>query len=217
MNENKKQEIITNLNQYKLEIIEVLIAGNGGHFNKYFKIKSKFIKNDFDEQFKKVFCNFYRLNGPGGLNTSQKNKFFELLFLKENDLKNNLKILHKIPGYEENKPKLFLSFVTKLQHTINDKLPIYDENIASILELQSPTYPTSLEERIKNRMDIYQELKNNFAILLADEQIKNYLKNNRQELQHKATLCKFNWFDEFISDTKLLDSSLWALYKVSRN
>ncbi|MCD5424935.1 MAG: hypothetical protein LRZ92_00565, partial [Methanosarcinaceae archaeon] len=207
MNENKKQEIITNLNQYKLEIIEVLIAGNGGHFNKYFKIKSKFIKNDFDEQFKKVFCNFYRLNGPGGLNTSQKNKFFELLFLKENDLKNNLKILHEIPGYK-NSHKLFLSFVTKLQHTINDKLPIYDKNIASILELQSPTYPTSLEERIKNRMDIYQELKNNFAILLADEQIKNYLKNIRQELQHKATLCKFNWFDEFISDTKLLDSSL---------
>jgi hypothetical protein len=66
-------------------------------------------------------------------------------------------------------------------------------------------------------MDIYQELKNNFAILLADEQIKNYLKNIRQELQHKATLCKFDWFDEFISDTKLLDSSLWALYKVSRN
>ena len=207
MNENKKQERINNLNQYKLEIIEVLIAGNGGHFNKYFKIKSKFIKNDFDEQFKKVFCNFYRLNGPGGLNTSQKNKFFELLFLKENDLKNNLKILHEIPGYK-NSHKLFLSFVTKLQHTINDKLPIYDENIASILELQSPTYPTSLEERIKNRMDIYQELKNNFAILLADEQIKNYLKNIRQELQHKATLCKFNWFDEFISDTKLLDSSL---------
>ena len=216
MNENKKQEIITNLNQYKLEIIEVLIAGNGGHFNKYFKIKSKFIKNDFDEQFKGVFCDFYILNGARGLNTSQKNKFFELLFLKENALKNNLKILHEIPGYK-NSHKLFLSFVTKLQHTINDKLPIYDENIASILELQSPTYPTSLEERIKNRMDIYQELKNNFAILLADEQIKNYLKNIRQELQHKATLCKFNWFDEFISDTKLLDSSLWALYKVSRN
>ena len=209
------QKIINNLNQYKSEIIEVLIAGNGGHFNNYFIIKSKFIKNDFDKQFKSAFCHFYRLNGAGGLNPSQKNKFFKLLFLREYNLEKILKALYKIPGHGKSK-RLFLCFGTKLLHTINHKLPIYDRNIACVLKLSSQTYPASLEQRIKNRMDIYQELKNNFAILLADEQIKNYLKSLRKELQNKANLDKFNWQDKLISDTKLLDSFLWALFVVKK-
>jgi hypothetical protein len=207
------QKITNNLNQHKLEIIKVLTANNWRHFRDYFVIKDKFIKDDFDEQFKNIFCGFYILNGARGLNMPQKNKFFKLLLLRENNLEKILKVLYEIPGYR-NSRRLFLSFGTKLLHTINDKLPIYDGNIAYVLELSSQTYPTSLEERIENRIEIYQELKNNFIVLLANEQIRNYLKSTRQELQSKAKIDKFNWHDKFISDTKLLDSSLWALYPI---
>lgn len=209
------RKIINNLNQHKAKIIKVLIANNWRHFRDYFIIKDKFIKKDFDEQFRSVFCGFYILNGARGLNTPQKNKFFKLLSSRENDLEKILKVLYEILGYG-NSRRLFLSFGTKLLHTINDKLPIYDGNIAYILELSAQTYPASLEERIKNRMAIYQELKNHFAVLLMSEQIGNYLKSTRQELQSKAEFDKFDWHNEFISDTKLLDSLLWALCSILR-
>lgn len=210
------QKITNNLNQHKFKIIEVLTVNDWRHFRSYFLIKDKFTKNDFDEQFKNIFCSFYILNGVRGLNTLQKKKFFKLFSLKENDLEKILKVLYGIPGYG-NSHKLFLSFGTKLLHTINNKLPIYDKNIAHVLDLSPQTYPASPEERVENRMEIYEELKNNFAVLLANEEIKNYLKSTRQELESKAKIDKFNWHNKFISDTKLLDSLLWALYSTLKN
>lgn len=207
------QEIINSFDQYKSKIIEILSKNNWQHFNEYFIIKDKFSKKDFDEEFKSTFCHFYILNGARGLNKPQKNKFFELLLLREDGLEKILKALYEIYGYGDRR-RLFLSFGTKLLHTINDELPIYDRNIADVLELPLQTYPVSIEERIKNRIDIYQELKDNFAELLANKQIRNYLKNIRQESQNKAKFDKFNWHDKFISNTKLLDSLLWALYKI---
>lgn len=207
------QKIINDLNQYKSEIIKILTDKKWEHFEKYFIIKGKFINNDLSEQFKSIFCRFYILNSARGLNKQQKNEFFKLLSFKENNLEIILKKMYKIPGYKETH-KLFLSFGTKLLHTINDGLPIYDGNISYVLELSPLIYPASLKEKIKNRMYIYETLKNDFDTLLANKQIKNYLKSVRLELQIKAKAEGFNWQDNFMSDTKLLDSSLWALCSI---
>lgn len=209
----KVEKIINHLNQCKSEIIKVLSVNNWRHFRDYFLIRGKFIKNDFDDQFKGVFCGFYIMNGARGLIRPQKNEFFKLLSSRETDLGKILKVLYEIPGYR-NSRRLFLSFGTKLLHTINEKLPIYDGNIAHVLKLPAQTYPVSLEERIKNRIDIYEELKNKFNVLLANVEIRYYLKGIRQELQSKARFDKFNWQDKYILDTKLLDSLLWALYSI---
>lgn len=207
------KKIINNLNQHEPGIIKVLTASDWLHFKKYFLIKEKYLSKNIDQEFERIFCAFYIMNGARGLNNPQKKEFFKLLSSRENNLEIFFKSLYKISGYGR-RHKLFLSFGTKLLHTINEKLPIYDGNIAYVLKLPSPTHPASLEERIKNRMDIYQELKNNFVVLLANKQIKNYLKSIRQKLQSKAKSDKFNWQDKLISDTKLLDSTLWALYSV---
>jgi len=206
-----KEKIINQFNQHKSEIIKVLSANNWRHFKSYFLIREKYLSKNLDDQFKKVFCGFYIMNGARGLNRPQKNEFFKLLSLKETDLEKVLKILYEIHGYK-NSRKLFLSFGTKLLHTINEKLPIYDGNIAYVLELPTQIYPVSIEERMNNRIDIYNELKRKFNILLANTGIKNYLKSVRQELQSKAELDKFDWQNKYLSDTKLLDSLLWALY-----
>jgi len=207
--ENKK--IIESLKQHRVEIIDTLSANNWRHFRDYFLIKERYLSNNIDDQFERVFCGFYIMNGARGLTKQQKKEFFNLLSSRENDLEKILKSLYKVPGYK-NSRRIFLSFGTKLLHTINEKLPIYDGNISYVLELPSQTYPASFEEKIKNRIDIYKTLKEKFDILLADVEIKNFITSIRQELQNKAELNKFIWKNKYISDTKLLDSLLWALY-----
>ena len=207
----KVEKIINQLNQHKPEIIKALLANNWRHFRDYFLIKEKYLSNNIDDQFERVFCGFYIMNGARGLTKQQKKEFFKLLSLRENDLEKILKLLYKVPGYK-NSHRIFLSFGTKLLHTINEKLPIYDGNISYVLELPSQTYPALFEEKIKNRIDIYKKLKEKFDILLADVEIRNFITSIRQELQNKAELDQFIWQNKYISDTKLLDSLLWVLY-----
>ena len=211
------EKIISDLKRNKDKIIERLLSKNGDHFVKYLLIKEKFPKDniDNDDEFKKKFCSFYAVRGMNGL---EKKEFFKLFSLEKNnlELKNILEKLCKISNNGE-RHRLFLSFGTKLLHTIDEKLPIYDGNIAYILELVKQTYPTSIEKRIQNRKDIYEELKDNFIVLLENEQIRDYLKNTRQELQSKAKDVGFEWKDNLISDTKLLDSLLWAFYTILKN
>ena len=145
-----------------------------------------------------------------GLNNFQKNEFFRLLSAKQNDLEKVLRTLYEIPGYG-GKHKLFLSFGTKLLHTIDNNLPIYDRNIANVLELINQAMGT-VEEKIKNRIDIYIELKNNFVLLLKNPKVVDFLQNIREEIQKESVSNNFEWKSSLVSDVKLLDSSLWALY-----
>ena len=111
--------------------------------------------------------------------------------------------------------KLFLSFGTKLLHTIDNSLPIYDRNIASVLELTNQAIGT-IEERIKNRIDIYIELKNNFVLLLKDQTVIDFLQDMRKEIHKESAQNNFEWKNSLVSDVKLLDSSLWALYTIRK-
>lgn len=208
-------EQITNyFNKNKSEIVKKLSTSGWRHFRDYFLIKEKFSKNILDDNFKNVFCAFYVVNGPMGLNDAQKKEFFKLLSLKENSLEKILRRLYEVPSYEQNQ-KLYLSFATKLLHTIDNNLPIYDRNIAYVLNLENQIAGT-LEIRIKNRIDIYNELKNNFNLLLENPKIVSCLKDMRTEIYKATKTTGFEWKDDFVSDTKLLDSSLWALYDLLR-
>jgi hypothetical protein len=118
--------------------------------------------------------------------------------------------LYSIPGHGR-RPRLFLSFGTKLVHTIDGTLPIYDRNIASVLGLPPQTQGVSLEDKIVNRLAIYRELQDKSAKLLKDERIGKYLTELRRELSEKAR-NDCDWQVNLISREKLLDSALWALY-----
>ncbi|OGD31503.1 hypothetical protein A3C91_01310 [Candidatus Azambacteria bacterium RIFCSPHIGHO2_02_FULL_52_12] len=200
----KDSELIDCLNEYKEDVLEILFTNNQRHFADYFSIKNGFQDGNFAGDFKSDFCNFYILNGPGGMNNIQQKKFFELLSEKERDLIKILESLYGIPGYG-NQRRLFLSFGTKLLHTINETLPIYDGNVAKVLGLSNQNYPDSREARIQNRVDIYNELKKRFDVLLENSDIRAYLDDIRRKLNTEY---------KQISNAKLLDSSLWALYTI---
>lgn len=205
------EKTTNDLIKYKTEITKTLSAS---HWRPYFLIKEKFSNNILSDEFRNCFCGFYIMNGPMGLNKFQKDEFFRLLSVKENNLDNILRTLYEIPGYGESH-KLFLSFGTKLLHTIDNDLPIYDRNIANILELQNQT-TGMLEVRIKNRVSIYNELKDNFALLFKDSKTINFLENIRKEIDVKSTENNLGWKNNLVSDVKLLDSSLWALYTIRK-
>lgn len=203
------EKTINDLIKYETEIINKLSAN---HWHPYFLIKEKFSNGVLDDEFKNCFCGFYIMNGPMGLNNFQKDEFFKLLSAKGNNLEKILRTLYEIPGYGGNR-KLFLSFGTKLLHTIDNDLPIYDRNIADVLELQNQAVGT-LETKVKNRISIYDELKNNFTLLLKNSQTTNFLENIRKEINEKSTENNLEWKNNLVSDVKLLDSSLWALYTI---
>lgn len=199
----------------KSSIIRILSKNNWGHFKRYFFIAECRINKNYNDEFKKAFCHFYVMNGPMGLNEKQKQALFNLLILRERNIKIILNKLYNIKGYG-NKNKLYLSFCTKLIHTLDNRLPIYDGNIASILKLTPQTHLGSLEKKIINRIEIYNILKSKYKLLLSNTYIIKYLKDIRKELRTKAKLDKFTWQDNLLSNTKLLDSTLWALYSVKK-
>ncbi len=203
--------IVEKLDHHKTNLVDILSGKNWGHFRSYFFIREKTIKKEFDDNFKSTFCSFYILNGPTGLNNLQKNRFFQLLVNKEDDMGKLLNDLYLIPGYGGSN-RLHLSFCSKLIHTLDYTSPIYDKNVASILELSSPTQTGGVGEKITNRVLIYKELQEKSDGLLKDSRIKKYIISIRKDLQDKAKREHFNWQNTLISDEKLLDSLLWALY-----
>ncbi|NCU39799.1 hypothetical protein EOL99_02830 [Candidatus Falkowbacteria bacterium] len=207
------QEIKECLKQYKIEIIERLVSKKWQSFKYYFYINENYQKNNINDEFKKEFCKFYIMNAPTGLNNQQKEEFFNLMKLRESDLKNILLKLYKIAGFR-NRNSLLLSFGSKLLHTLNNDLPIYDKNISIVLCLPKQLYSKSFEEMLNNRLFIYEELKNNFKLLLKNVQIIECIADIRQDLIKRAQEDNFKWENDLISDTKLLDFMLWALYSV---
>lgn len=207
--------IINDLKSNKPKIIKELSDKEWRHFKLYYNIGERYKNNDFGKEFQRDFCNFYILNGAGGLNDIQKKEFFKILQSGNRDFKDILQKLYKIPGYKNSK-RLFLSFATKLLHTIDNSLPIYDKNIGNILSLPKQKYSKNFEIKIENRKQIYQALKEDFKILLKDNDLKRYLVEMRKDLKNKTVIKGFKWEDKKISDVKLLDSSLWALYKVKK-
>jgi hypothetical protein len=195
-------------------IVKELAKKDWNHFKLYFEIVKKYSSNNIDSDFQKTFCKFYILNGARGLNDIQKKKFFEILRNKKDvDLEFVLKELYKIPGYKNSK-RLFLSFATKLLHTQDNKLPIYDGNIAKVLKLKRQNSSGDSSKKIKNRIEIYQQLRDKSKELLLDKDIKQYLRDIRTSLWEMAKEDNFGWQNKYLSDEKLLDSVLWALYTV---
>ncbi|MFA5128015.1 MAG: hypothetical protein WC457_03385 [Patescibacteria group bacterium] len=206
-------QIVEYLEKNFEEIIAQLSENHWDHFNKYFIISKKYIDKEFDNNFKRVFCNFYIMDGPHGMGETQKHIFFDLLFNEQNDINLILKILFGI--VDGNRPKkLYLSFASKLIHTLDNDSPIYDNNISEILKLPQQTHTGTLDEKINNRLEIYGELRNRFNILLNNDKVIDLLIKFRKEFQQKALRENFKWQNEMLSDVKLLDSILWSLYRL---
>ena len=175
----------------------------------------KFIKNNYGRAkinlplFRFVYRSFYRMsrNVPAGSDLDES--YFKLLFdpkiqklAKEDSKKALEQVLTKL--YNIDKTWHF-SFATKMLHTMNPHLPIYDSIIAKRLKLphcqwirKGKNSKEAYQKELNNRIKIYSELKNQIDIGVKVKENSNIIIKWKQKYDA-----------EKISNEKALDFILW--------
>lgn len=166
---------------------------------KYFYIKEEYEKGNIKDKlgFQCVYRQFYGMN-TAGLTDDFFKEYFKLLDSRETDPKKILSRLFEIPRRNKTKSAQFC-FTTKLLHTKNNNLPIYDSLVGKELGLR--VTGKSKDDKIKSRCEIYKTLQGNYDELLGNKIIKKIILDFRKE---------FNCNKKKISDTKVLDFLIWA-------
>lgn len=194
--------LVSKLEKNKQQIVDY-IRRRISDVNLYFYIKKSFDEDRnhvLTSEFKGAYIKFYVMNSAG-LRPEHYNEYFNMLSSGEEDLTEILKRMHKIPTLKNLKTIQF-SFATKLIHTVDNHQPIFDKHIGEILNLKQPVdYKLGTEQRIKNRILLYNKLKQSFMTLLKKDGTQDLINTFRQE---------FNWKSSEIGNVKILDFILWA-------
>lgn len=171
--------------------------------NRYFHITSVFTQNkpiSGNEEFKETYKTFYVMRSAG-LSQAHFDKYFELLDRRENNLETILNELYEIKTLKQLNSMQF-SFATKLLHTLDNNLPIYDNQVKKTLELPDPyNVQDSPYKKTKKLLAYYANLKMIYRQLLAEAPIKKLIDDIRK---------KFGWTANQINDVKILDFVLWV-------
>ena len=166
-------------------------------FELYVKIREGFKVGEIvnNEAFQKTYKIFYRLGRNFG--DRLRKKYFQLLQEQEKDIKKVLVELSRITG-ANNKNSVWLSFASKLIHTVDNEKPIYDSMVAEALHLRV-RYIKDINKRIENSLETYNSLKKRIPEILEDQEIETMVDDFKRRLGLD------------ISDVKMLDFMLWKL------
>lgn len=155
--------------------------------------------------FQFVYRSFYGLD-DAGLTSEFKSKYFALLEetrgVLEPDLPSLARTLHPIlhsRGYKS----LQFSFVTKIAHTVNHQLPIYDRKIAALFGFEAPH--GELEGSLTKYMAFYEKLRRLYAAIRSE----NLLPKSRALFADRYSPSSSK-----VSDTKALDFIFWSSGKL---
>jgi len=181
------------------EMIFSKLSSRTKDIERYFYIKKQYRKGNIQNnpEFQRVYKKFYAMNAAG-LTPEFLKEYFRILSNKEINLKKILKKLYKIPRRRGDRAVHF-SFSTKLLHTINNDLPIYDKLVGKFLNLK--IIGKNKIDRINSCNEAYGKLKRLYNELINNRKIKKIILEFRE---------KFNCGKEKISDTKILDFVIWA-------
>jgi len=178
----------------------VLLNLKQEHINTYCWIKKEFDKDkniEKDIEFQRKFKVFYIMNSAG-LSDKQKEKFFKLLSNKKSNIKYILSELYKIPR-RDGRYSIQFSFATKLIHTVDNTKPIYDRNVAKIINKN--VLGINKKEKINSCIEIFDYLNELYLSLIKENEIKKIILKFRK---------KFKVDNSKISDIKILDFVMWS-------
>jgi hypothetical protein len=181
------------------------------NFDVYCFLKEEFSNTDVSKNylFQFVFRNFYRLDNAG-LSNEFKVEYFNLMQELRNE-KNNNEIIRaifiRLNKFDNKKgQKSFqLSFVTKMLHTMDNNFPIYDSEVASMLNIRN-YYDGNFEKKLIKSILLIEELKNKY-----DEIIQNNLLSKPFQFFDK----KFE--NNKLTKTKKLDFIIWKAGNLFHN
>lgn len=171
----------------------------------YLFLKKEYEKGLIKENkiFQFVFRSFYRLDNAG-LSNELKNHYFKLLSDKNVDLEEILKELYNIEILRGGKiyNTVQFSFATKLLHTIDNHLPIFDAEVSRVLKIGTSGVG---KEKIKSCLETYKKLNKLYGILVEDKKILMLIQKFKN---------KFNLKDKDMTNEKILDFIVWSLGKI---
>lgn len=167
-------------------------------------IQDEFKNTDVSKNllFQFVYCNFYTLDSQK-VDVLFLKGYFELMEslkgTKELDLE---KLLFQVYAIETKKRKFHYSFTSKLAHTLDNNIPIWDSRIAYVFERKLTTVKDNGVNG-DNFRDIIESLQEDYKKIIE----KGLLKSTLDKLNDKFEYYK-------ISDTKKLDFIFWAAGRV---
>jgi len=164
---------------------------------RYFFIEKEYKKGNIKDnlKFQKTYRKFYVMRF---LTQRFLKEYFIILSNKETNLRKILNRLYEIPIGKGIKA-IHFSFTTKLLHTVNNNLPIYDSLVGKFFDLK--VSGSSKKDKINSRVEVYDKLRKYYKDLLNNKRIKKIILTFRR---------KFNCNKGKISDTKILDFIIWA-------
>jgi len=147
---------------------------------------------EFDDEFQKKYIYFYKLNLHFKDFMSFKNKYFKFMEKVKND-KTNLTFEEVLTSISEKLNDV--SFASKLLHTVNNDMPIWDSNIIKNLGLENDMKNIKI-----SRTEIYKNICKIYAEFLPTTQAKQWI------FEFDKIYAKYS---NIITDTKKIDFILW--------
>ncbi len=159
----------------------------------YFYLKIEYEKGNVkNEKFRKTYKNFYNMY-PFGFTDEFYEKYFDFLSEGETDIRKILNELSKIED-KNGKKSVQLAFASKLVHTVDSSMPLYNSTVADLFNLAIAK--GDLERKIDSSLEIYGKLKTFHGSLAAKDSIKRAMLEFRK---------RNNFKEGILSDAKLID------------
>lgn len=140
--ESRSQSIVSNINFESVDVYKFL--------------RAQFLTSNIEENylFQFVYRSFYRLDNAG-LTADLKREYFKILEENRNndsyDFESALKRLYTFENHKGQNTVQF-SFITKLFNTINNNMPIYDNEVAEVFNMTQPYYCKGFEKKLSKYM-----------------------------------------------------------------
>jgi hypothetical protein len=192
--ENNSTEIVENIDYESVEVYNFL--------------QDQFETSNVNENylFQFVYRSFYRLDNAG-LTPEFKTEYFKILEEMRNqksfDFERILKRLHNFPN-RKGQNTLQFSFVTKLLNTIDNKLPIYDSEVAKMFCASRP-YISDFNKKV----DTYLEQLKCFQTCYEEVIYKDLLPTTIEKFDQRFKLSN-------LSEMKKLDFIFWSAGKIKK-
>lgn len=113
-------------------------------------------------------------------------------------------ILYESSTRRDGRQTLQFSFATKLLHTINPRLPIYDSLAARFFLFEAPSSDRPVNERIKKLIEFYDFRGTEYARVIKGGQLTFAIAAFRQQFNPRQH-----------TDEKIIDWLIWALVNLA--
>lgn len=173
------------------------------HVAPYIAIRDKFNNKENDTaDFKSIYRKFYQLNAAR-LSEEFCNSYFDLLQKnrdnEELNIENIVNSLYEIECNSKGTHAVHFSFATKLAHTINNGLPVYDSMVAAFYFFPEIKSNWDKKRKVQEYLSSYQFLRNEYS---------RVIENNLLAISIKSFRELFEVGEEY-SNIKIIDTLLW--------